>query len=43
MGVLPVCMYTTCVSGAPRDQRTVWDPLELELWIVVNHHVGARN
>jgi hypothetical protein len=34
---LHVCMGTTCVAGASRDQKL----LELELGMAVSHHVGA--
>lgn len=33
---LPGCMYTTCVPGALGGQKGALDPLELELWMVVN-------
>lgn len=26
-----------------QSQKREWDPLELELWMAVSHHVGARN
>ena len=31
------------VPGPPGGQKKVSDPLELEFWMIVNHHVGARN
>lgn len=37
-----VCMCTMCIPGA-RGQKMVSEALELELWIVVNHHVDAGN
>lgn len=37
-----VCMCTMCVPGIFRGQKRVSD-LELELWMVVTHHVGAEN
>ena len=33
-------MHPCC---AHREQKRVLDPLELELWIVVSHYVGAGN
>jgi hypothetical protein len=42
-GFLHVCMCTICVPGALGSQKGEMDPLELELWMVVNHHVGAGN
>ena len=38
-----MCMCTMCVSVAGRGQKRVSDPLELELQMVVSHHVGAEN
>lgn len=38
-----VRVYTTYVPGAPRGQKRASNPLELELWVVVNHYVGAGN
>lgn len=35
-----VCM--DLVSGTYRGQKSSWQPLELALWVVVSHHVGAR-
>lgn len=29
--------------GACGDQKGAWDPWELELWMVVKHHLGASN
>ena len=37
-----VCMYTTCALDAHGDQK-VLGPLELELQVVVSHHVGGGN
>lgn len=43
MDILPTCnMYTTCVTGAFRGQKTS-ALLELELQKVSSHHVGAGN
>lgn len=36
-------MGTSCMFGVYRDQKRLFDPLELELHIVVSSHVGARN
>lgn len=36
------CIYV-CMPGALGGQKTVSEPLELELQVVVSHHVGARN
>ena len=40
---LPTCMYAMCVPGACRGQKKALDLLELELRMVVSHHVGAGN
>lgn len=37
-----MCMYV-CVTCALGGQNRVLDPLELDLWITVSHHVGARH
>lgn len=42
-GFLHLCICTMCVPGAIGGQKGSMDPLELELWMVVNHHVGAGN
>jgi hypothetical protein len=42
MNVLPVCLRTMCVTSACRGQK-VLEHLELELQILVSHHVGAGN
>lgn len=43
MGVqLHICVYATRVPGTPGG-RKVSDPLALELWILVIHHVDAGN
>lgn len=36
-------MCTACVPGVLRDEKRVWDALELELKMAVNSHVGAGN
>jgi hypothetical protein len=41
-----VCIYVLCTAYAPSasgDQKTVLNPLELELQMVVSHCVGAGN
>lgn len=32
-----------CVPTACSSQKRVWDAWELELWVVVSHHVGTWN
>lgn len=32
-------MFTPCTPGPCRSQKRAWDPLELELQMVMNHHV----
>lgn len=42
MIALPACMQVAPVSCSTQgDQKRASDPLELELWSVVNCHVGA--
>jgi hypothetical protein len=43
--VLPACMQsrTMCVPDACGGQKRMPNPLELELQVVVSHHVGAGN
>lgn len=45
MGVLPSCMDVHHIHAEPMEARTksVSDPLELELQMVVSNHVGAGN
>ena len=38
-----VCMYTMYMPAAHGSQKRKVDPLELELQMVVNHSVYARN
>lgn len=40
---LCACKCTTCTPSTHRGQTRLWDPLELELWAIVNHHEGAGN
>lgn len=40
---LNVCLCSICVPGIHGGQKRALDALELELGIVVNHHVGAGN
>lgn len=35
--------YIMYVPGVRRGQKRVLDPLEIELWIIVNFRVGAGN
>lgn len=36
-------MCTTSMPSALGGQKKILDPLEQELWVVVSHHVGAKN
>lgn len=38
-----VCVLHLCVLGAHGSQRKASDPLEMELQMVVNYHVGTWN
>lgn len=38
-----VCLHTACVPSVLGGQKWVPDSLELELWMVISHHVGAGN
>jgi hypothetical protein len=38
-----VCMCTMYVFGAHGSQKRALEPLKLELWMVVDHCVGAGN
>lgn len=38
-----VCLCTACMPGANGGQKEVLDPLELDIQMVVNQHVGAGN
>lgn len=40
---LPECICTKYVAGDQEDQKRGLGPLELELWMVVNHHAGTGN
>lgn len=40
---LHVCLCTTCMYGAHRDQKRVSDTLKLELHTVVDHHEGIES
>lgn len=42
MSVLPVYIYTVH-TWCLHSQKSVLDPLELELEVVVSHYVGIRN
>lgn len=37
-----MCMCSTCMDDALRDHRSVSDSIELELQIIVSHHLGVR-
>lgn len=39
MNVLPICMY---LSNAHRSQKAPFDPLEIELQMIVSQLVGAK-
>lgn len=41
MGVLPVYVCESHLCDTHKVQKTLLDPLELELKSVVNHHMGA--
>lgn len=43
MSVLPMCLCTTFMPGANGSQKDVLDSLELELFVIVGHHVDAGN
>jgi hypothetical protein len=43
MGVLPECMPVHHMCEVHRDQKSVPDPLELELQPVVSLHLGVDN
>lgn len=34
---------STCVPDSCGGQKMEPDPMEMELWMVVNHHVGVRS
>lgn len=36
-------MYAMCVPGAYEGWESMLEPLELELQVATNHHVGAGN
>lgn len=38
---LHMCMYY--MNAVPEEFKSMADPLELELWMAMNHHVGAEN
>lgn len=39
---LQVCLFTKCVQCPKSPKEDVGCPLELELGLVVNYHVGAE-
>jgi len=39
MSILPICMYVYHVCAwCPQNTERALDPLELKLWMAVNHH-----
>lgn len=38
-----MCIYVPCEYLVPEDQKKALDPLGLELQVVINDRVGARN
>lgn len=38
-----VCKCTTCVLCVSASQKSVLDPQELKLELVISHHAGAEN
>lgn len=43
MFYLHFCLYTLCVLGALGGQKSVSNPLELELNMIMSGHVGSGN
>jgi len=41
--IMYVCMCITCILGTHESQERTLDVLELELQMVVSHHVGSGN
>lgn len=40
------CMYVcalVCLPGVQGCQKRMTDPLGLDLWVVISHHVGVSN
>lgn len=35
------CICTTCVPGTSGGQKRTSNSLELELWMIETHHIGA--
>lgn len=40
---LHLCMCTMCMLGTCRGQKRPLDPLDLELWMLLSHHVETGN
>lgn len=40
---LQICLFTMCMPGVQGDQKPMSDTLELELHLIVNHHVVTVN
>lgn len=38
-----ICMGTIGIPGGSGGQKKAPDPLKLELWMIVSHHVDAGN
>lgn len=43
MGTVSASVFVDYMCSTHRGQKRASDPLELELWMVVSHHTGARN
>jgi hypothetical protein len=43
MNILYVRLFVTFLLGAPEGQKSSSDPRDLELQMVMSHHVGAWN
>lgn len=43
LGFFSEYICTKYVAGDQEDQKRGLDPLELELWMVVNHNAGTGN
>lgn len=38
-----VCICSRCILGVFKVYKRLLDPLKLEIWMVVSHHVNAAN
>jgi hypothetical protein len=43
MSVFPACIYVYRVYGTHTSQKRESDTMELELWMVMSHHIGAES